>query len=307
VICLPLVNEEFCKVGDVELCYETFGEPGKPAVLLIMGLGTQMIGWHEQFCAQLVERGYFVIRYDNRDCGRSTHFDQIPPPSIWGLLFRRPKPIPYTLGDMADDAVGLLDHLGIEKAHLVGASMGAMIGQMVAIKHPERTLSLASIMGSTGSRWSGQPAMRVLPAFIAKAKPGKEAYVERIVKLFKLVGSRGFPIDDADLRAIASLSWDRGVSEAGLFRQFAAIIATGSRVKDLRKIRVPTVVIHGTVDKLVKPSGGKATAKAIAGSKLVMINGMGHDLPRGAWPQILGEIEQNAQRAGQPTAQPAQG
>ena len=292
------MNEQFASAGDVELCYETFGDPGDPAVLLIMGLGTQMIAWHEDFCGELVGRGFFVIRYDNRDCGRSTRFDNVPPPSALELALRRPRHLAYTLGDMADDGAHLLDHLDIEAAHVVGASMGGMIAQLLAARHRERVLSLVSIMSSTGSRWSGQPAPRVLPVLLAPPAAGKEAYVERIVRVFNLVGSPGFPRDEQEIREVAALSYDRGVSAAGLGRQLAAIIESGSRMVDLRRIEAPTLVIHGTKDRLVKPSGGKATAKAIPGAELLMIDGMGHDLPRQAWPQIVDGIVRTAERSG---------
>jgi pimeloyl-ACP methyl ester carboxylesterase len=288
------MNEQFCKVGDVELCYETFGDPADPAVLLIMGLGTQMIGWPEEFCAELVERGFYVIRYDNRDVGRSTHFDSVPPPTLWQLLLRRPKHVAYTLADLADDGVGVLDHLDIEAAHVVGASMGGMVTQVLAARRPERVLSLVSIMSSTGSRWSGQPAMRVFPYFLRRPAAGREAFVERIVKLFRVVGSPGFERDEQALREMAELSFERGDDAAGTGRQLAAILASGNRVADLRRIKAPTVVIHGTADRLVRPSGGRATARAIPGARLMLIEGMGHDLPRGAWPQIIGAIAENA-------------
>jgi pimeloyl-ACP methyl ester carboxylesterase len=294
------MDEQFCKVGDVELCYETFGDQSDPALLLIMGLGTQMIGWQEDFCRRLAERGFFVIRYDNRDCGRSTRFDHVPPPKPIELALRRPKRLAYTLADMAADGAGLLDHLGIERAHAAGASMGGMIAQLLAARHPERVLSLVSIMSSTGSRWSGQPAAKTLPFLLGKPPMDKQAYVERIEKLFAVVGSPGFERDEQALRELAELSYDRGASSAGLARQMAAIIDSGSRVADLRRIKAPTLVIHGTKDLLVRPSGGRATARAIPGAKLLKVEGMGHDLPRGAWPRIVDAIEQNAARAREP-------
>jgi pimeloyl-ACP methyl ester carboxylesterase len=296
------VDERFANIGEVELCYETFGEQGDPALLLIMGLGTQMIAWHDDFCRELVDRGFFVIRYDNRDVGRSTHLDSIPPPSLLQLGLRRIKRPPYTLADMADDTAGLLDHLEIEAAHVVGASMGGMIAQLLAARHPERVLSLVSIMSSTGSRWSGQPAMRVLPLLFGRPGAGKEAFVERIVKVFDAVGSPGFEGDEKWLREMAELSYDRGVSTAALERQLGAIIASGSRVADLRRIKAPTLVIHGTKDRLVRLSGGRATVRAIPGARLLTIDGMGHDLPRGAWPQIVNAIAANAVRAARPAA-----
>jgi pimeloyl-ACP methyl ester carboxylesterase len=291
------MNEQFATVGDVELCYETFGSPEDQAMLLIMGLGTQMLAWHEDFCAELVSRGFFVIRYDNRDCGRSTHFDHVPPPTIPQLLTRRLRHVAYTLDDMADDAAGLLDHLGIDSAHVTGASMGGMIGQTLAANHPERVRSLASIMSSTGSRVTGQPRPRAYPVLLRRPPRDKTEYVEALVKVFGVIGSPGFDRDLVGLREMLGRSFDRDVSAAGTGRQMAAILASGNRKPALRRIQAPTVVIHGTADKLVSPSGGKATARAIPGARLVLIRGMGHDLPRGAWPQIIEAIAENANRA----------
>ena len=295
---MTVVDERFCTVGDVELCYETFGDPGDPALLLIMGLGTQMIGWHEEFCRALVERGYFVIRYDNRDAGRSTHFDSVRPPTPGQLVRRRIKRPAYTLTDMADDAAGLLDCLDIEAAHVVGASMGGMIAQTLAARHPGRVLSLTSIMSTTGSRWSGQASLRVYPFFLRRPAAGKEAFVDRIVRLFRVVGSPGFPTDEAYLRDMAALSFDRGADYSGTARQLGGILASGNRLADLRRISAPTLVIHGTADRLVAASGGRATARAIREARLLLIEGMGHDLPRGAWPRIIDAIVENAERAG---------
>ena len=291
------MDERFAQVGEIELCYETFGEPDRPAVLLVMGLGTQMIGWHGDFCAQLAERGFHVIRYDNRDAGRSTHLSDRPAPKPREIVTRRIREPAYLLADMAADGVGLLDALGIDRAHVVGASMGGMIGQTMAARHPERVLSLVSIMSSTGSRWSGQPAPRVLPVFLQKPAGSREDYQERIVKLFALVGSPGFERDPDELREIAGVSWDRGIDPAGFARQLGAIIASGHRAEDLRRIEAPTLVIHGTADRLVRPSGGRATARAIPGARLLMIDGMGHDLPPGTWQQVIDAIADNARRA----------
>ena len=299
------MDERFCQVGDVELCYEPFGDPDRPAVLLVMGLGTQMIGWHADFCAALADRGFYVIRYDNRDVGRSTHLDGRPMPKTHEILTRRIRRPPYLLADMAADGIGLLDELGIARAHIVGASMGGMIAQTMAARHGEQVLSLVSIMSSTGSRWSGQPAPRILPVFLQKPAASKEDYQERIVKLFALVGSPEFERDDDELRELAGTSWDRGIDPAGFARQLGAIIASGHRGADLRQIRVPTLVIHGKSDRLVRPSGGRATARAIPDARLELIDGMGHDLPRGVWPRILDGIAETAARAAEPAAQPA--
>ena len=299
------MDERFTKVGEVELCYETFGDPDRPTVLLVMGLGTQMIGWHADFCTELADRGFHVIRYDNRDVGRSTHLSDRPVPRPRQIMTRRIRRPAYLLGDMADDGVGLLDQLEVESAHIVGASMGGMIAQTIAARHPDRALSLVSIMSTTGSPWVGQAAPRVMPAFFQKPAASKAAYQERLVKLFGLVGSPGFDRDDDELRELAGLSWDRGVDPAGFARQLGAIIASGHRVEDLRRIQAPTLVIHGKSDRLVRPSGGRATARAIAGAKLDLIDGMGHDLPRGVWARILDGIEKTAARASEPAVTPA--
>jgi pimeloyl-ACP methyl ester carboxylesterase len=292
------MDEQFADVGGgIRLCYDTFGDAADPPLLLIMGLGTQMVAWHEDFCAKLVGEGFYVVRFDNRDIGRSTHLDGAPTPTLRQLLMRRP-PAAYRLEDMAGDTVGLLDALGIDAAHIVGASMGGMIAQMLAATRPERVLSLASIMSTTGSRRVGQPAWRVMPIFLRQAPRERDAFIAHTELLFKTIGSSGIQRDDEELREVAALMYDRGLDPAGTSRQLAAIIASGNRTPALRRITAPTVVIHGTADRLVRPSGGRATAKAIAGSKLVKVDGMGHDLPRAAWDQIVAAIVSNAQRAG---------
>jgi pimeloyl-ACP methyl ester carboxylesterase len=291
-------GEQLAAVGDVELCYETFGDPADPALLLVMGLGTQMIAWQDDFCRELAGRGFFVIRYDNRDVGRSTHFRDVKPPGPFELLVRRPKRLAYTLEDLADDGIRLLDHLGIERAHVVGASMGGMIAQVMAGRHRDRVLSLTSIMSTTGSQRVGRPALRVYPFFLGRRPAGREKYVQRALKIFSIVGSPGFDTDD-DLRAIAGRSYDRDPSSSGTQRQLAAIMAAGDRTADLRRIEAPTLVIHGTSDRLVAPSGGKATAKAIDGAELDLVEGMGHDMPRGLWPRLIDGIVRNTARAGE--------
>ncbi|MEA2382690.1 MAG: hypothetical protein QOH72_2661 [Solirubrobacteraceae bacterium] len=292
--------EEIARVGDVELAYETFGDPAAPAMLLVMGLATQMLGWRAPFCAQLAERGFHVIRYDNRDVGRSTKFSSHRPPTVRELVRRDASAAAYTLADMAADGVGLLDCLGIERAHVVGASMGGMIAQTIAARHPERTLSLVSIMSNTGARWSGQPSLGVYSVLLKRAPRDREGFVAHQMRVFERIGSPGFPRDEADLREMATASFERGHDPAGAGRQLAAIVAARDRSAELRSIRVPALVIHGTKDKLVAPSGGRATAKAIPGARLVTIDGMGHDLPRGAWPRIVEAIAENAARAGAP-------
>jgi pimeloyl-ACP methyl ester carboxylesterase len=294
--------EEIARVGNVELAYEAFGDPGHPALLLVMGLGTQMLGWHEEFCEELAGRGFHVIRYDNRDIGRSTKLSAHRPPTTAQLLRRDKRAAAYTLADMADDGIGLLDALGIDRAHVVGASMGGMIAQTMAFRHPDRVLSLVSIMSNTGARWSGQPALATYRFLLRRAPRDRAGYVEHLVRLFTRVGSPGFPRDEAEMRRRAGMAFDRGIDPAGSGRQLAAIVAAPNRTVDLGRITVPTLVIHGTADKLVAPSGGRATARAIPGARLLLIPGMGHDLPRPAWPRIIEAIAENAARAGEPAA-----
>jgi pimeloyl-ACP methyl ester carboxylesterase len=302
------VNERFARVNDdIELCYETFGDAADPTVLLVMGLGTQMVAWHEGFCEMLVEHGFHVVRFDNRDVGRSTHVTDVPPPSLPQLLRRDKRAAAYRLEDMADDAVGLLDHLGVDRAHVVGASMGGMIAQTIAARHPDRTASLVSIMSNTGNRWAGQPAFTVMPVLLRTPPKDREAYIDFTQKVFDIVGSTDLERDVEGLREIAGLSFERRQDPRGAGRQLAAILASGDRTAELKAIRCPTLVIHGTADKLVRPSGGKATAKAIPGAELMLIDGMGHDLPRAAWGRIVDGIVRMARRAGAPVGErPAQ-
>jgi pimeloyl-ACP methyl ester carboxylesterase len=288
------MNEQFADVGPVTLCYETFGEASDPAILLIMGLGTQMVAWREDFCRQLVERGFFVIRYDNRDCGRSTSMDGRPP-TTRELITRRIKNPSYGLEELADDAIGLLDHLDVQKAHIVGASMGGVIAQHVAMRYPARVLTMTSIMSTVGGRIAGAPKLSIIPLFLSVPPKEKDAYIERAVKLFRAVGSKRL-FDEEYVREGAAAAWERGINFAGTGRQLAAITADGNRSKRLARVNVPTLVIHGKDDRLVTPSGGRATAKAIPGAKLLMVDDMGHDLPRPVWPKLIDAIVEHTQR-----------
>jgi pimeloyl-ACP methyl ester carboxylesterase len=289
--------EEFCDVGrGVTLCYEGFGDPDDTPILLIMGLATQMIAWHEDFCAELADRGFYVVRFDNRDIGRSTHFG-FRPPSLRQMLRRRLNPEQYTLSDMAEDTAELMRKLEIAPAHVVGASMGGMIAQMLAAEHPEVVRSLTSIMSTTGSRWHGQPALSVYPYLLRPPPRDRDGYIERSAEVFGLVGSTGFPRDEQYIRDRAGRSYDRGFDVRAGGRQLGAIVASGDRTRKLAAIKAPTLVIHGTVDKMVRPSGGRATAKAIPDARLLMIEGMGHDLPRGVWPQIIDAVAEHARAA----------
>lgn len=286
----------------VELCYQEMGDPeGKP-LLLVMGLATQMLAWDEEFCGMLAERGFRVVRFDNRDIGRSTKLKAAGVPSRVDMFVGRRATAPYLLRDMAADTFGLMDHLGIDSAHLVGASMGGMIVQTAAIERPERVRSIASIMSTTGSRRVGHPSFsRTYGLLLGKPPREREAAIERVIKTFKVIGSPGYPFEEERVREIAGRSFDRGHSSAGIMRQLHAITASGDRTPRLHQLALPALVIHGKSDILVNPSGGRATAKAIPGARLRMVEGMGHDLPRALWPSFAEEIAATAARAPETT------
>jgi pimeloyl-ACP methyl ester carboxylesterase len=293
------VSEEFCEVGGgIRLCYETYGQPSDPTALLVMGLGTQMIAWQEDFCLRLAERGFHVVRFDNRDVGHSTHVSGRPP-TIPQLLVRSRRAAVYRLSDMAEDAAGLLRALGLGPAHVIGASMGGMIAQTLAARHPGAVRSLTSIMSTTGSLRAGQPSLRVYPIFLSHAPADREGFIDHMERLFRTIGSRKpqRPEDLADIRALAAASYDRDRDPEGPGRQLAAIIASGDRTAEVRTITAPTLVIHGTADPLVAPSGGRATARAIKGAKLLQVEHMGHDLPRSQWPRLMDAIAEHARMA----------
>ena len=288
--------EERASANGIEIVYETIGDPSNPPLLLVMGLGTQLIHWDIELCERFAERGFHVIRFDNRDAGRSTYIEA-PVPNIRRAMAGLRIDAPYLLADMADDAFGLLDHLGIEAAHVAGASMGGMIAQMMAIRRPERVLSLTSIMSTTGERRAGRPKLRVWGVLLRRAPRDKDAAVEYFVRVFRLIGSKGFPADEDRVRALAAEAYDRGHSPAGTGRQLAAIMASGDRTDRLRGLRIPTLVFHGRDDPLVPFRGGRATADAIPGARLIGIPGMGHDLPRQVWPQLVDAVAETAAQA----------
>lgn len=296
--------EQFCDVGrGITLCYESFGDPSDPTALLIMGLGTQMIGWQEDFCEGLASRGFHVVRFDNRDIGHSTHV-RGRSPTIPQLLLRNKRAAVYTLADMADDTAGLLKKLELVPAHVIGVSMGGMIAQTLASRYPQMVRSLVSMMSNTGRFVSGQPALRIYPLFLRRIPLGRHAsaqerdtFIAAADRLFATIGSTGIPRDPAEIRALAGRSYDRDHDPRGTGRQLAAIIASGDRTKELRRITAPTLVIHGTADPLVAPSGGRATARTIPGARFMGIKGMGHDLPRAVWPLLIDAIAEHAARA----------
>lgn len=278
------------RTGSIDLAYETFGRPGDPAVVLVMGLGTQMIAWPDEFCQQIADIGRFVVRYDNRDMGLSTHLSQLPAPRPPAVLLRR-VPAPYSISDMARDLLGLLDGLGIADADIVGASMGGFISQSFALHAPKRVRSLTLIMTSTGSRRVGNAAPRAFGAAIFRRTPvDREAAVETAVATFRRIGSPGFPFDEVAVRSLAERSLDRSFDPDGVLRQLAACLRQADRTSGLAHLSIPTVVMHGLADPLVGVSGGLALARAIPGAKFVGFAGMGHDLPRPLWPNFVDEV-----------------
>jgi pimeloyl-ACP methyl ester carboxylesterase len=293
------VNEGRIKTGDIEIAYQTLGDPSGPPLLLVMGLGMQLIHWDRELCEELAERGYYVIRFDNRDAGLSTMIDAPVPPIVRAMAGFHID-APYLLRDMANDSFGLLDELGIERAHVMGVSMGGMIGQTMAMERPERVLSLTSIMSTTGERRAGMPKLRVWSVLMRRAPSQREAFQDYFVRMFRIIGSPGFPQDEPRVRELAAATFDRAHNPAGTARQLAAILASGDRTPGLRRLRVPTTVIHGRDDPLIPFRGGVATARAIPGAELVAIPGMGHDLPREIWPKLHGALARSSERAGAP-------
>jgi pimeloyl-ACP methyl ester carboxylesterase len=303
---MPELSEErLAPANGIELAYQEVGDPDGEPLLLVMGLATQMIAWPEELCSMLAERGFRVIRFDNRDVGHSTKLDGAGVPSRLDLfLGRNPA---YLLSDMAADTVGLMDHLGLESAHVAGISMGGMIGQTLAIEHADRIRSLVSMHSTTGSRRVGQPTLKVFGLMLSEAPRDRDAFIERIRRTYELIGSPAYPTDEKRLRDVAEASWERGHNPRGVLRQLHAISSSGDRTAALRKLDLPTTVIHGTRDTLVRQSGGRATARAIPNARLRIVEGMGHDLPRELWPLFADEFADTAARAGwrAPAKQPA--
>ncbi|MFB7338182.1 alpha/beta fold hydrolase [Streptomyces adustus] len=289
---MPLVDVS----PGVSLAYESFGDPGDPAVLLVMGFGAQLIAWHEDFCRALAARGRHVIRYDNRDSGLSTRLDEHPVDMnrfiaavSSGDIPAAVAMIPYRLRDMADDGLGLLTALGIERAHVVGTSMGGMIAQTMAITHPERVLTLTSMMSSTGESEYGGSSPEAQAVLFSPKPPDRAGYVAAADR--ELVWASRRYGDAAALRELAGRSYDRAHYPAGVGRQLGAMILSGSRADELRALRVPTLVIHGLDDTLIDPSGGRRTAELVPGAELLLIPDMGHDRPRELWPEIIAALE----------------
>ena len=290
------MTERFADAGrGIELCYQQFGDPADPPILLIAGLGQQLHSWPDDFVTALAGRGYRVTRFDNRDSGRSTHMNYRPPNPV-AMFSGRNR---YHLGDMARDTVGLMDALGYRDAHLVGISMGGMIAQTVAAHHPGRVRTLTSIMSTTGARRLGRPALSTWRRMLTSRPPRTRAEaMDRAVNMFAHIGSHGFPFDERAVRQYAGVAWDRDPSPGGIVRQLAGIFASGDRTAEVGQIDVPTLVIHGDRDRMVHPTGGAATARAVSGARLETIVGLGHDLPVGAWGRIIDLISDHTTFAG---------
>ena len=290
--------------GEVDIHYEDMGDPADPAVLLIMGLGAQMIFWRAEFCQKMIDQGLRVIRFDNRDVGLSgklpDHHSGAPLlPRMARSFLGMASPAAYTLEDMADDAAALLDHLGVDRAHVVGASMGGMIAQVFAARHRARTRALGVIFSSNNQSALPPPGPQQLLAVLSKPSgTGRDAIIDNAVRVTKIIGSPGFPRPDDAIRAEAVEVYDRSYYPAGVGRQFAAILGSGSLRRYNRQTTAPTVVIHGKADKLMRPSGGRAIARAIPGARLVLFDGMGHELPEPLWDDIVGELQATFAHAG---------
>jgi pimeloyl-ACP methyl ester carboxylesterase len=288
----------FAPANGIRLCYQTFGDPADPPLLLIMGLAAQMIVWDDEFCARLAARGFWVIRFDNRDIGLSTRFPQARTPRVAELFFMQATGlryrVPYALRDMAADAFGLLDALGIGTAHVVGASMGGAIAQEMALAAPARLRSLTSIMSSSGDPKLPGPRPRALARLAKKVPLDRAGYVREYVATWHVLAGDAFPFDAERTARQGAAGYDRGINPPGVARQMLAILASGNRKKALRGVRVPTLVIHGMADPLVPVAAGPDLAAAIPGAELLLIEGMGHSFPREVWPRIIDAIAEHA-------------
>ncbi len=279
----------------IEIAYDELGDPDGEPLLLVMGLGMQMIAWDEGFCDLLGERGYRVIRFDNRDAGHSTKFDQAGVPSRGAMISGTGRPA-YLLSDLASDTVGLMDEIGVERAHIAGVSMGGMISQEIAIRHPNRLFSMASIMSTTGSRWLRWPKWKAMATLMARPPRDPEAYMRLAARTFEVIGSPGQRMDDGSFRVLVEASYRRSFYPEGVARQLHAINCSGNRTRALRRVNLPALVIHGAVDPLIRAAAGRATARAIPGARLKVVPGMGHDLAPAFWPQIVAALDFNARR-----------
>jgi pimeloyl-ACP methyl ester carboxylesterase len=281
----------------IDVAYQRFGNPDSPAAFLIMGGGAQMNAWPEGFCMELVSRGLQVIRFDNRDVGLSTHFTDAPVPDFPAVMAGEYKTVSYTLSDMAADTVGLMDALGFESVHLIGASLGGMIAQTIAIEYPSRVRSLTSMMSSTGNKAVGQTDYSVFTEMGSPPYNDREAFIKWRVKCLKIIGSARYPLDEEGAAERAGVAWDRDHDPVALFRQSVAVIKSGDRTNDLRHINTPTLVIHGKADRMIDASGGIATAEAIPKAQLSLFDDMGHMMPQELWAEFANLISNLVMRS----------
>jgi pimeloyl-ACP methyl ester carboxylesterase len=285
------------RANGVELEYEVLGDPAARPLLLVQGLGAQLVTIEEDFCAALAARGFMVIRFDNRDVGLSTRLDGAGTPDFAAIWEGDRSSLAYTLEDMADDAAGLLDAVGVRRAHVAGISLGGMIAQLLAVRHPDRVLSLASIMSNTGDRQVGQPSTEGAGVLFTPMPAERDRYLEQAVANAKLLlAGSAFPFDPDAIRRVVARGYDRAHHPDGVGRQLAAALAATDRTQALRSLRVPTLVVHGEVDRLVGVSGGEATAAAVPGARLLRIPGLGHELPPAVWATVADAIADNAAR-----------
>ena len=283
----------------VELEYETVGDPAGRPLLLVQGLGSQLISVEDGLCRELASRGFLVIRYDNRDVGLSTWFDDARPVNLAAIWGGDHRSLAYTLEDMADDAVAVLDAAGVASAHVAGISLGGMIAQLLATRHPGRVRSLASIMSTTGNRAVGQPTGAAASVLVSSMPGDREGFIGQAVANTRAISAgSAFPFDEEAVRRGAARGYDRAHHPKGTGRQFAAILAAGDRTGALGQVRVPTLVVHGAEDQVIGVSGGEATAAAIPGARLRRVPGLGHELPPGFWPALADALVENANRAG---------
>ncbi|MFO7536492.1 MAG: alpha/beta hydrolase [Chloroflexota bacterium] len=298
---IPYQEEQLIEVNGLKIAYDVFGHPHDPPLLLIGGLGMTLIGWEEAFCQQLARSGFRVIRYDNRDAGHSSKFDQHGTPSVVSLLrmaFNHKPPAAYTLADMADDAAGLMDALNIPAAHVVGTSMGGMIAQTLAINHPQRLLSLTSIMSSTNHPSLPLPQWRAMLLLVAPTPADKEAHIVQSRKTWQLLNGPAYPLDVGRHRLRMEAVLAHGLYPEGTARQLAAIGVSGSRREALRQVEIPALVIHGDADPLVPVEGGLDTAASLPNATLLIIPGLGHAMPPEVWPLIVEAIVDHARENG---------
>jgi pimeloyl-ACP methyl ester carboxylesterase len=281
----------------IEIAYERFGDPGAPPAVLIMGIGAQLISWPEGFCDALVAHGLEVVRFDNRDSGLSTHLTALGAPDFAAAVAGDASSAKYTLSDMAADTAGLIVALGLDSAHVVGASMGGMIAQTLAIEQPQRVRSLVSMMSTPGDKRVGQPSPEAMKAMAGPPAVTREEVIDRALAVFRVIRSPAYPLDEAAVAERAGRAYDRSFDREGTMRQAVAVLASGDRTPRLAGVRAPTLVIHGADDQACDASGGRATADAIPEAELLIVSGMGHNLAPGLWPELSRRIAAHVQRA----------